>query len=369
MSAAIEVRLARDDDRDRLIGFLRDHWRRDHVFVTAPQLFDWQYRGPEGRLNMILAETAGAGPAAGAGANDRVLGVLGFVTPGRFDAALGERDILLALWKVREDLAPPGLGLRLLKQVQARFGPRMIAAIGISAMVEPIYRALGYRTAAMDHLAVFNPDRRAALRLARGVPQGAFAAAPAAPSHRIEALPRGAARALRAAVDRLGAAAMPAKGWRYLEARFLDHPWYDYAVQGIFRADRLTAVIVWRRLDCAGARILRIVDMLGDDGWVAEAAALLRPVLRREAAEYIDLVSVGVPASRLAQGGFVGPAGAEGMVLPNHFAPYVAQNVAVRYAARVFAADCVPLRLFRADSDQDRPNLMAELQPERPEAP
>lgn len=355
MSAAIGVRLARDDDRDRLIGFIREHWRHDHLFVAAPTLFDWQYRGPDGRLNMILAERAGVD------AGRSVLGVLGFVTPGRFDADLGEGDILLALWKVRDDLAPPGLGLRLLKEIQARFTPRLVAAIGISPMVEPIYRALGYRTGAMDHVALFNPARRGGKRLARGVPDAAFADADGAPSHRVEALLRDAPPSLRRAVDRLGGGVVPAKGWKYLEGRFFDHPWYDYTVQGIFRAGQLASVLVWRGLDCEGTRILRIVDILGDPGWIAEASALLRPVLRREGADYIDLVSAGVPGEWLAQGGFVGPATVPGMVLPNHFAPYVAENVEIRYAARLFAADQPPLRLFRADSDQDRPNLISEL--------
>ena len=50
------------------------------------------------------------------------------------------------------------------------------------------------------------------------------------------------------------------------------------------------------------------------------------------------------------------------MVLPNYFSPFERRNVEIELAVRVFDPEWEgPLRLFRADSDQDRPNLVGEI--------
>ena len=64
--APIETRLAMAADRPALLAFIRDHWSARHVFVDAPEVFDWQYAQPDGRLNMVMAAQGGV-----------ILGVLG----------------------------------------------------------------------------------------------------------------------------------------------------------------------------------------------------------------------------------------------------------------------------------------------------
>ena len=95
--SVIQTRLATRADRAALIGFIRDHWSASHVFVHAPEVFDWQYGQADGRLNLVLAKQDGV-----------ILGVLGFIPMGRFDPALGDEDCLLALWKAGQlDLVVP----------------------------------------------------------------------------------------------------------------------------------------------------------------------------------------------------------------------------------------------------------------------
>ncbi|UXU74433.1 MULTISPECIES: hypothetical protein [unclassified Paracoccus (in: a-proteobacteria)] len=356
----IRTRLASDADRPALIEFIRDHWSARHVFVADPAVFDWQYRQADGRINMMLAERLEDDASA------NILGVLGFIPMGRFDPALGDRDIMLALWKVRDDIAPPGLGLRLLKAIQAQLQPRIIGAIGISEMVGPIYRALGYQ---LDHLcqaAVMNPMAQDRLRLAQGVPADAFATA--APPAQF------ALRDLDPARDAGLVAALAARGslqksWDYLRERYLDHPWYDYDLRLVMQGDRPEAVVIWRAVEAQGARILRIVDVIGGTDWLGEAAALLRPELVAAGAEYIDIMACGLDEDMLRAGGLVSPDWCPGLILPNYFAPYEPRNIRIALAWKNFGpetADKAPMRLFRADSDQDRPN---QPMPRRTAAP
>ena len=72
-------------------------------------------------------------------------------------------------------------------------------------------------------------------------------------------------------------------------------------------------------------------------------------------AEYIDLMQYGTADTVLQAGGWVSADWVEGLVLPNYFAPFVAANVTIKLAYKQFTGDG-PVRLYRADSDQDRPN-------------
>jgi hypothetical protein len=332
---AIQTRFATAADQPTLIAFIRDHWAASHVFVQAPAVFDWQYGQPDGRLNMVLAEQDGA-----------VLGVLGFIPMGRHDAGLGDGDVLLALWKVREGGVPPGVGLRLLKFIQSQLQPRLIGAIGISDMVGPIYRALGYTLGKLSQAAIFNPG--VTPRVAQAVPP--VAVAHDAGGYLLDAM-------MQADVQALAHAGTPRKSWDYVQDRYLHHPYYDYTLRSVWQGDQAVAVVVWRAVQCNGAALLRIVDIIGGTDWLAHGAALLQPVVVAAGAEYIDLMQYGTDDTVLQAGGWVSVDWVEGLVLPNYFAPFVAANVTIKLAFKQFAGDG-PVRLYRADSDQDRPNQM-----------
>lgn len=349
--SGLAVRFAALEDAPALIAFIRDHWSARHVFVRDPEVFAWQYAQADGRLNMVLAEREDEDGSR------TILGVLGFIPLGRFDPQLGDGDILLALWKVRDDIAPPGLGLRFLKLIQAQLKPRMIGAIGISEMVKPIYRALGYTVGGLQQAALFNPAHRGRCVVAQGVPDSAFEAGPTAPGAiRLHGVDEAAAPEIAAAIDRIAEAGSPRKSWDYVRERYLRHPWYRYSLRAVERNGAIEALAVWRAVECNGARILRIVDVVGPTDWLAGAAPLLREALAEADAEYIDIMQVGTSAGILKAGGFLSPADHPALVLPNYFAPFEARNIDIALAYRTFGPDATAPRLYRADSDQDRPN-------------
>lgn len=352
----IRTRFATTGDRDRLVEFVRDHWTPGHVFTERPDLLEWQHAESDGRLNFVLAEDDTDGG---------VIGVLGFIPFGHFDPALGVRDVTLAIWKVRETGVPPGVGLNLLKFLRKELDPRLIAAIGTSEMVRPLYRALRYTVGTMSHHALFGPHDDHATVVASGVPANAFAAAE--PSDRVElrVLAADSSAGLRDDVDRLAGRAVPAKSWTYLATRYLAHPWYSYELRAVYLDGDLAAVVVWRAVVADGVPVLRIVDIVGDTGWLGAAAyALQREVVAADA-EYVDLVQWGVDPASLGEA-WVSPATTEGLVLPNYFSPFERRNVEIGMAVKVFVDDAAEgadgaVHLYRADSDQDRPNRVADL--------
>jgi hypothetical protein len=346
----IRIRFAEPADQPALVDFIRDHWSSTHVFAERPEVFDWQY-GTGERVNMIFAEDV-------RDESTSILGILGFIPTGRFDAALGDRDVLLAIWKVR-DGAPPGLGLRLLKQIERDLSARLIGAIGISDIVKPIYRLLKYEAGSMVQSAVIRPDVTE-FRIADGIPADVRQAGAAEPDpdlslELLDELPD-----TLAAIDALASSQIPAKSHRYLVERYVDHPWYRYQLRLVRVSGRPVAVVVWRAVEAEGSRVLRIVDIIGSVDWLARAHGHLQGLTVEHDAEYIDLVQTGIDDALLDAGGFLTLGRVPDLVLPNYFSPFERRNVEIDFAYKVTDAD-TPVRLFRADSDQDRPNRVTDL--------
>lgn len=346
----IQVRFATSDDEAALLRFIHDHWSAQHVFVQHPEVFRWQHLQGDGRLNMVFAEDTES--------DDPILGVLGFISLGRFDPTLGDRDVMLAIWKVRDEGVPPGVGLRLLKFLQAQLQPRLIAAIGTSQMVRPIYQALRYEVGALEHAALFHPDRQAMLRVAADVPDDAFRIVHVdGPSVELRSLDEVSTDR----IDWLARSGEPVKSLAYLVERYVRHPWYEYQVRLAVSDGEPVAAVVWRRVEAEATAVLRIVDVVGPSDWIRAAGAAFRREVVAADAEYIDIMHWGIDDQTLAAAGFVSRGRYPEMVLPNYFEPFERRNVEIELAFRVFGDGAVPgVRLFRADSDQDRPNRFTE---------
>lgn len=368
----ISVRFATPSDQDRLVDFIGAHWSSTHIFTQRPDVFAWQHEQSDGRLNMVFAEESREAPDAdvpGQAMSEppSILAVLGFIPMGRFDAELGDRDVMLAIWKVRETGVPPGVGLRLLKFLRRELDPRLIAAIGTSQIVRPIYEVLGYEVGALRQAALFNPDPTRTLAVASGFPVGGAKGDVPTPSPRsasvsLLALDEAAPKNTVAAIDRIAGAGTPSKSWEYLAERYLRHPWYRYEVRLVEVDGEAEAVVVWRRVEVGDTSVLRIVDVIGPTGWFRDAQPAFERIVGDADAEYIDLVHLGVDLDDLRAGGFIEASEHPGSVLPNYFSPFEQCNVEIELAYRVFTTDDdAPVRLFRADSDQDRPNLAADL--------
>lgn len=135
MSGKIQIEFAKVDDILSIQRFLHEHWRENHVFVTHPELLRWQHRDPDApasRITFVLAwSNSEDHPRA-------LVGLLGYIPFRRFDASADWTELALAVWKVRDDIGAPGLGLLLLKFIKSQCIPALLCAIGTSAMVRPI---------------------------------------------------------------------------------------------------------------------------------------------------------------------------------------------------------------------------------------
>jgi len=112
--------------------FINAYWRKDHILARSQSLMDWQHYNKENaKYNFVLAKHL---------ESKEIHGVLGFIPTTHFDKTIKEKDLWMAMWKIREDNSAPGLGLSLLKYLINNENPRSISVLGISSDTIPLYK-------------------------------------------------------------------------------------------------------------------------------------------------------------------------------------------------------------------------------------
>ena len=111
------------------------------------------------------------------------------------------------------------------------------------------------------------------------------------------------------------------------------------------------ALLIGREVEHAGARVFRIVDLIGDSSVLGHLESELRRLIEDLGYEYIDFYAYGMDKQVMTASGLQRKTPDDPNIIPNYFEPYVAQNVDIWYS--LSHPDAV---IFKADGDQDRPN-------------
>jgi hypothetical protein len=99
---------------------------------------------------------------------------------------------------------------------------------------------------------------------------------------------------------------------------------------------------------------MQIVDYMGDDeGWIGLGHALV-DLIRKSDVEFIDLFSHGIGEAELAASGMVPHRAADPVIIPLYFDPFEKSSRDMDCGLMVLEG--VTYRVFKGDSDQDRPN-------------
>jgi hypothetical protein len=276
-----------------------------------------------------------------------------YLLTSRFDPTLPVRDIWPGLWRSIPGTAP-GLGAECLRKLMDEIRPRSIGGLGLSRNTVDILPRLGWTLGVMDHHYLLHPDVRD-FRLVAGVrPAVAVARHASGASHRLRELDADEVRTLRIdGHDPLGR--VPSKTSAYLCNRYSRHPFYTYRLLAIENHRGPLGVLVSRTAEAEGARAVRLVDFVGhDEAWTGLGPALTN-LVAEERAEYADLYSAGLDPERIRSAGMTPHPPGDPVVIPNYFEPFERVNKVLDYGYIVPPG--TRYRMFKGDSDQDRPNL------------
>ncbi|KAB7672275.1 hypothetical protein [Plesiomonas shigelloides] len=328
LNMGLTISLCDYSDVDNLISFIDSDWKNNHIFVRDRELFDWQHKGKD-CYHFVVAKDG-----------DDIIGILGYIPLSQYSSLLIENNELwLAIWKVKDGVKKPGLGLMMLNFLNKMYNKPTICSLGLSSHVIPIYKALKYKVGILEHHAFFNQDFNT---FSIGNPGERYLASISKNNFKYEVSDN------IATIPESFFFNYPKKNNEYIKNRYINHPRYSYKFLSIHDDEKLLSVSVYREIIINNAKIGRIVDSFGENIMNQKFNFAISNFLYETRYEYLDLVS-NLPRS--SGSGFI--KSSESVIIPNYFEPFEMRNVKIDYAYKANK----DLVIFRGDSDQDRPNI------------
>lgn len=336
-----DIRFCQADEIDKLQEFIYSNWNKDHIFTKHMELLKWQhYDKVNGRYNFIVAYNK---------IEKAFDAILGFIPVNHYGEDLSNGDIWLAIWKINEEKTKGKLsGIDLLYYLRKQMKPNSIGAIGVSDTAANIYKILGYKTGILNHYYLLNSY----------VNQFVIADVKANSNNVEELIKKEDFNNIRQITDieelkHIKEIYRPLKSPNYIRNRYLNHPVYKYVLYGIYQGKQLICAFITRKIKMGNAYCIRIVDIYGKISSLSNISEAMQQVLRDENAEYIDCINFGIDESVFYRIGF--KKRDSSIIIPNYFEPFMRKNAEIQFAYKSNYDDYI---IFKADSDQDRPNAM-----------
>ena len=246
MNEKITIRKAKKTEIDLIISFLKANWSKNHIFVKCPDLLTWQHQDEQSlnEINFLIG-----GQLQGK-SKIKIFGVLGYIPINRFDKLTKYFSIALAIWKVKDDSKVPGLGIQLIKELTKLYKPDVIFANGISEMVKPIYKVLGYNVGEMEHAALFLSEEKKLKSCAKNIPSKARKICQK--HYNINIFKIGAnfdfSKNLRKKIDELNKNNLLSKSSDFIFRRYINHPWYKYYIYWVYEDKIPKSLLITRKV-------------------------------------------------------------------------------------------------------------------------
>ena len=338
-----------NDDVDDLCLFFDTHWRKNHVFYTDREFFDWQYYNRRrSNYNFLIARDCTSGD---------ILGQIGFIPTYLFDYDIADCDkfIWFATWMIRQDMSRRnGLGLRLLTSVPIYENTESVGTNGYYDSALPLYRMMKFETGIHDHFYILNENARV-FKIACA-PQGfSQKGGGSGAKGKVTVIDQNSFMDVYSEIKQKNQSEFIKKTKTYFINRYFNHPVYKYEVMLISTGSAPKAVFFFRTSFHDDACVIRIIDGIGGFHEIENIFDDIQALLSERGAEYIDLYCVGIGRDVLENAGFTSRLTGDEIIIPNYFEPFERINRNINYA--YLDRGCLNRVIFKGDGDQDRPNI------------
>jgi hypothetical protein len=330
-----EIRFCQHDELILIQDFLSKHWSKNHIFTTSSKLLRWQHYNTEEKIiNFVVAFNKNS---------KEFDAILGFIPTSQYDFNIKNRDIWLAIWKVKEEFSSTGIGLEVLLFLNNNYKASSIGVVGVSDDAIKIYKAFRYKTGVLKHFYIKNDSLEdytiaslnSIVNVNSSTNNNVF---------------------IKKITDKEFLSAnisyqyTPCKTKEYFIDRYFKHSFYDYSFNAIVIKNNISGVFITRKIIVDKHICIRIVDWIGDypKGLYNE----FQKLLNKNDAEYIDFLCKVPNEDDISEMGFL-EKNVDHEVIPNYFEPFLKENMTIKFAYKTKNNNYA---IFKADSDQDRPN-------------
>lgn len=340
-----KIETCSEENKPRLIEFIRKYWKEDHVFVKSDELFRFQHYDAINHnytfslcINTLTNEIDGIG---------------GRIPLAQYDPDLAKyNDVWGAILKVRPDVHNDEIGLLGIMLIDLADAYNSHGNIGMSSIAWKLYRLLKkYHMCYLNQYYILN-DECTDFHIAN-IPHDAIGKDKHYSSSSKYELIK---------IDNIGTITdadiqhnyFPMKSLRYLMNRFQFHPIYKYHFWGVYEGTTLHAILIGRIINVDGHSVIRIMDVYGKLEGLSSIYSEVQKLLKENNAEYLDCLNYGIDPSVFDTMGFNTLDVNGNIIIPNYFEPFLRENVVLNGAYRAN----FHYTMFKADSDQDRPNIL-----------
>lgn len=328
------IKLCTKKDIKDLKEFLDDKWQKNHILVKDDSILDFQHKN-KNIYHFVISRNN----------SNCINGILGFIPTYQFDQKLS-KDICvwLAIWKVDEEISPPGLGVVLIKWLEEYLNPKFIGTVGQNTDANELYKILGYHLGEMNHY-YFPDEDLEEYKISKNINKNI--------------IPKILDNALDIKkidfeeIDNDIFINVPKKTKFYIENRFLNHPRYNYLFFGIYLNKKLKVLLIARIVSTNNSFCLRIVDMFGDYKALGDYQFNLKKLIKKYNCEYVDCLNYGISKKLFHNWGFI--LKKNKVIIPEYFEPFIQDNRIINFAFKPYVKNYT---IFKSDCDQDRPNLV-----------
>ncbi len=325
-------RLASAQDKPAIFAFIETHWDLRTPLIHHPDLFRYYYENTDGSLRFALAEQQG-----------KIVALAGYIPA----SASPSPDIWVSIWVA--DKTAKGSGLELMAAIPGLTNCRTMACNNIRPKTRAFYEFLGYSTGNLNHF----------YRLA---PRPEYQLAKVENPQILPVTGKAVLRPFATAQELLASGftppqtANPYKDMAYFCKRYFAYPHQQYTVLGGYAPGETSpfALLICRTIPAFSTNVLRIVDYCGSIAQLPQLGTAINTLLLQQNAEYADFYCAGIPTAIMEEAGFsLREEDDTQTVLPNYLTPPLLENTNYYY----FTSQPQNFTMFKADGDQDRPNL------------
>ena len=329
-----EIRLANVNDINKIMRFINDNWKENHILSRDRDFFIYEHQA-NNTINFVISLE-----------DNKINGTLGFIK-----YSDNNSDLATVIWKALKSHTNPMLGIELLELLRNHKEYNIVFSPGINKETIGIYHYLDIYTNHLSQYIIINQNIQKfnILKIEddKSIKQSNFTENSQYKLVKI--------KESELDFDFDSQEFIPHKDKNYFIKRYYNHPIYIYDIYGIYKTKTLTSLVVTRDFSLEKSKILRIVDYLGDENNVTYITSKIYQIVVNKGYEYVDFICFGFENTNLERAGFskINLESTE-IIAPNYFSPFVQENIKINFMADT--KEINKLRMCKADGDQDRPS-------------
>ncbi len=334
----ITIRRAKIKDIPTIMQFLEDNWLHGYYLAHDREFFDWQFVH-EGKVNIWI------------GIDDEI-GKLYAMQSAIIYRDVPNPDLSGSVWLAIKS-SDPMLAFDVQDRMWSDIQPRASFSPGLRPDAVKINQLLGYPVVAMDHYYRLSDINEYSIAVVNEklIPQASIS------GYRLEVC-NSLEEMMSIIPEEMLISSSPSKDYKYIKWRYYDHPIFRYDLWKIVNPGGNPEGILITREEYANHSVAcKIVDLYGASNLLEKLTVAFDDLMSNKGYEFIDVYSYGVPSDIYEKAGMIRCDSSSKNVITNYYQPYTPINSNI-----MIVPPGIPnTRLFRGDSDQDKPRLSSHF--------